>query len=475
MRPPGVGKTHLAIAAAESGRQAEAYGCGFRRFTQRRWTLKVTVSAGGSMKLCPRPLVVGLLAICGSALASSVPEPTDEVTSWNQMLFRAGLVGGTSPLVMTRVAAIVEAAVFDAVNGIDRRYTPIHVPPAAPAGASRDAAAAQAAYATLVQLYPAQKSVLDARLAVSLTSIGTRESSAAIANGTAWGQSVADAILAWRSTDGFTPPPPPFLGGVGVGVWRPTPPAFAPGAGPQFAYMTPWVISSPGQFRPAGPPALTSARYAADFNETKTMGSQTSAARTADQTVYAWFWASSTASYLWNNVALSLIDGTHDDGHRSTTLKNAHLLAMLNLAMADAAIGCWEAKYHFVFWRPVTAVPLADTDSNPATIADPAWMPLFATPAHPEYPSGHSCVSGAAGVVLARFFGERTRFNVESDVMPGVVRQFDSFSAALGEVKNARIFAGIHFRSATDDGQTLGASVAGYVLHNAMQPLNADD
>jgi membrane-associated phospholipid phosphatase len=205
------------------------------------------------------------------------------------------------------------------------------------------------------------------------------------------------------------------------------------------------------------------------------MGSQTSAARTADQTVYAWFWASSTASYLWNNVALSLIDGTHDDGHRSTTLKNAHLLAMLNLAIADAAIGCWEAKYNFVFWRPVTAIPLADTDSNPATIADPAWMPLFATPAHPEYPSGHSCVSGAAGVVLARFFGERTRFSVESDVMPGVVRQFDSFSAALGEVKNARIFAGIHFRSATDDGQTLGASVAGYVLHNAMQPVNADD
>jgi hypothetical protein len=239
--------------------------------------------------------------------------------------------------------------------------------------------------------------------------------------------------------------------------------------------MTPWVINSPGQFRPAGPPALTSARYAADFNETKTMGSQTSATRTADQTVYAWLWASSTASYLWNNVAVSLIERAHDGAHHPNTLKNARLLAMLNLAMADAAIGCWEAKYHFVFWRPITAIPLADTDNNPATIADPAWMPLFATPAHPEYPSGHSCVSGAAGVVLATFFGEKTRFSVTSDVMPGVVRQFDSFSDALEEVRNARIFAGIHFRSATNDGQALGVSVADYVLHHAMQPVDAED
>jgi len=262
-------------------------------------------------------------------------------------------------------------------------------------------------------------------------------------------------------------------------MWRPTPPAFAPGAGPQFAYMTPWVIGAPGQFRPAGPPALTSARYAADFNETKTMGSVSSSTRTSDQTIFAWFWASSTASYLWNNVALSLIDRTHResesdsrDQHRSATLGNARLLALLNLAIADAAIGCWDAKYTYVFWRPVTAIPLAATDSNPATTADPTWMPLFATPAHPEYPSGHSCVSGAAGVVLANYFGERTRFRVTSDVMPGVVRQFDSFSAALEEVKDARVFAGIHFRSATNDGQTIGASVGEYVLNNAMQSID---
>ncbi len=427
-----------------------------------------------------RTLVVGIVIACIGRVALAAPAPTDEIANWNQMLFRMGLIGGTSPLVMTRVAAIVQGAVFDAVNGIEPRYAPVHVPPAAPAGASQEAAAAQAAYVTLLALYPTQKSQLDARLAVSLASIGTRESSAAIASGTAWGQTVANAILTWRGTDGFAPAPPPFLGGTGVGEWRPTPPAFAPGAAPQFAYMTPWVISAPGQFRPAGPPALTSARYTMDFNETKSMGSMTSATRTADQTIYAWLWASSTASYLWNHVALSLMergrDSSDDDWrhgrHPSSTLENARLLALLNLAIADAAIGCWDAKYTYVFWRPITAISLADTDGNPATMADPTWMPLFATPAHPEYPSGHSCVSGAAAGVLAHYFGERTHFNVTSDVMPGVVRSFDSFSSALDEVQNARVFAGIHFRSATHDGQVLGESVAGYVLENALQPVS---
>jgi len=421
-----------------------------------------------------------LLTFVVVALAAQTAR-ADQITDWNETMFRAGLVGGTTPLVITRVAAIVQASVFDAVNGIARRYTPIHVAPAAPAGASRDAAAVQAAYATLVQLYPAQKATFDARLAVSLAVIGTQESAAAIASGRAWGQTVADAILAWRSTDGFTPAPPPFLGGTAVGQWRPTPPAFAPGAGPQFAYMTPWAILSPSQFRPAGPPALTSTRYAVEFNETKTMGSATSATRTPDQTVASWFWASGTASFIWNTLAVSLIDRSKSDDdfdheshgrkHRSS-LDNARLLAVLNVAIADAAIGCWEAKYNYTFWRPVTAIPLASTDGNPATIEDPAWTPLFATPAHPEYPSGHSCLSGAAGAVLAASFGEKTHFTVESDLMPGVFRSFKSFSSALEEVKNARIFAGIHFRAATDDGQAIGASVADYVLDHTAQPVH---
>lgn len=420
-------------------------------------------------------LVLGLtMLLGGSSIARA-----DDVTDWNQHMLRAGTVGGTSPLVMSRVAAIVQASVFDAVNGIDRKYAPVHVPPAGPAGASRRAAAVEAAYTALVALYPAQKVIFDARLAVSLTAIASdpHESSAGITSGIAWGKTAANGILDWRATDGFLPNPPAFMGGMGVGEWRPTPPGFLSGAGPQFAYMTPWVISAPSQFRPGGPPALTSARYATDFNETKTMGSISSPTRTADQTIYAWFWAASTATYLWNNVADSLIergdrDEDDDSGRwrerRNSLLENARVLALLDLAMADAAIACWEAKYHYVFWRPVTAIPLADTDGNPATSPDPSWAPLFATPAHPEYPSGHSTVSGAAAVVLASFFGEKRHFTMDNDLLIGVTRSFRSFTQALDEVKNARIFAGIHFRSACDDGQATGIQVANWVLDNAL-------
>jgi hypothetical protein len=410
------------------------------------------------------------------------PVRADEVTDWNRILFSAAMVGGTGPGAIPRFAAIVQASVFDAVNGVERRYTSIHVPPAAPAGASAEAAAVGAAYTALVGLYPAQKSTFDARLAVSLAEIGTRASTAAMSSGLLWGQHVAGLILAWRGTDGLTPAPPPFLGGTAAGQWRPTPPGFAPGASPQLATMTPWVLQTPAQFRPAGPPALGSAQYARELNETKTMGSLSSTTRTSDQTVLSWFWASGTATYMWNRVALSLIeqprrasDDIDIDGHhgsRSTTVENARVFAHLNLAIADSTIGCWDAKYTFVFWRPVTAIALADTDGNAATTADLAWTPLLATPPHPDYPSGHSCFSGAAAEVLGAYFGSRTHFTVESDLMPGVVRSFDGFSAALEEVGNARIFAGIHFRSAVEDGQTLGAAVARYVLTTAMQPLD---
>lgn len=413
-------------------------------------------------------------------MASSIAR-ADDVTDWNQHMLRAGTVAGTPPIVMTRVAAIVQASVFDAVNGIDRKYTPVHVPAGAAAGASRRAAIVEAAYTALVALYPTQKGTFDARLAVSLTAIAVdpNETSAGIASGIAWGQAAANGILSWRATDGFTPAPAPFLGGTGVGEWRPTPPALLPGAVPQFADMTPWSISSPSQFRPNGPPALTSARYTMDFNETKMMGSISSATRTADQTIYAWFWNASTVSYLWNHVADVLIEqGDRDDeednsghlrgqGHNSL-LENARLLALLDLAMADAGIACWEAKYHYVFWRPVTAIPLADTDGNPATSPDPLWMPLFATPNFPEYPSGHSTVSSAAAVVLANFFGEKSHFTVDNDLMIGVSRSFSSFSQALDEVKNARVFAGIHFRSACDDGQATGIQVGNWVLDHAL-------
>jgi membrane-associated phospholipid phosphatase len=401
----------------------------------------------------------------------------DEIADWNGIMFHAAEVAGTSPIVMTRFAAIVQVAVFDAVNGIEGRYTPVHVPAAAPPGASQRAAAVMAAYGTLVNLYPAQKAYLDQQRESSLNSIASQpaaENSVSIARGMEWGQTVAASVWQWRSTDGFTPAPPPFLGGTAVGEWRPTPPAFASGAVPQFAYMTPWVLQSPSQFRPAGPPPLAGAEYAADFNESKLMGEATSLARTSDQTLFSLFWAaSSSANYNWNQVALSLAAQRH-----LTFSEEARLLALMNVAIADAGIACWEAKYHFVFWRPVTAIPLADTDENPATTAEPGWSPLLITPAFPEYPSGHSSVSGAAATILSSYFGEHSSFVVPTDSpapgLTGVVRRFSSFTAATDEVNNARVFGGIHFRTAVNDGRALGTAIANYVIQHALLPLNGN-
>ena len=442
--------------------------------------------------------MAGSLVAIGVVLLVTSNARADDITDWNETMLRAGLVAGSSPLVMTRNAAMVHAAMFDAVNGIERRYTSIHVDPAGPAGASRRAAAVQAAYAILTKLYgsgaatpnAAQQATLDARRVVSLMDIGADTSSASIDGGITWGQFVADAIWTWRSTDGFTITAPAPEGSL-VGQWRRTPnlpvstALSAPGAGYlQFSNMVPWLMSSPSAFRPAAPPPLTSSEYARDFNEVKTMGSLESAARTSEETTYSLFWNSTTATYLWNRATVSLIESRnrHDDGHSDgsenqnrgrhhSLLENARLLGQLNLAMADAAIGCWDAKYFYNYWRPITAIREPLDDGNPNTTPDPTWVPLFATPGHPDYPSGHSCVSGAAGAVLAHEFKERIRFTVESDLMLGVTRSFRRFSTALEEVKNARIFSGIHFRTASEVGQTLGESIARFILENAFQQI----
>jgi hypothetical protein len=276
----------------------------------------------------------------------------------------------------------------------------------------------------------------------------------------AWGQFVADAILEWRNTDGFTPAPPPYLGSDEPGKWRPTPPARLAGAVPQFATMTPWGILWPHQFRPQGPPALGSDQYLVDYNETRRMGSITSAFRTADQTDACRFWESGSPTHIWDRAALDLL------ATRETELSaNARFLATLNLAIADAIIACWDAKYHYEFWRPVTAIRLTD---------DPEWTPLMATPAHPEYTSGHSSASSAAATVLANYFGDDTAFSLQSPADPGWVRFYLSFSAAMDEVADARVFAGFHFRTACNDGRVLGSTVASYILENLMVRLHGE-
>lgn len=440
----------------------------------------------------------GTVSIVALIVGGSTVAQANEVTDWNEMLFRASVVAGASPLNMSRHSALVQAAVFDAVNGIERRYTPIHVDPTGPANASRRAAAVQAAYVVLVKLYglggvfaPNQQPTLDARRTASLNNIAADESAASIASGVAWGQIVGDAIWTWRLGDGFSLAPPTWTGSTALGQWRPTPNDPYPGTStngagyPQFSTMLPWAIGSPSQFRPAGPPALTSGQYARDFNETKSKGSLTSSTRTADETDAAWFWQIGTASYLWNHVAVSLVQERHRDDNNdqdgdspsrhaagNRLLEDARLFAALDVAMADAAIGCWDAKYAYNFWRPITAIRETADDHNSATTPDPSFTPLFSTPAHPDYPSGHSCVSGAAVGILANEFGPHTHFQMQTDLLVGVTRSFRSFADALEEMKDARIDAGIHFRTATEDGTVLGAAVAEYVLHHKFQRVH---
>jgi PAP2 superfamily len=409
------------------------------------------------------PLLLVLLTVMFSVrVVAAVPDP---VLQWIGIMNTTVLAGGTNPLATTRVVALVSGSMFDAVNGIDPRFAPLHVTTEAPASASQRAAAIQAAFVMLVKLYPAQSGALKAQRDASIAAIAAQESAASVTAGVQWGQRVASAFWGWRLSDGLSPEPPPFRGveslagtPAAVGAWRPTPPFNASGAAPQFASMTPWVIIRPSQFRLPPPLALSSAEYLADYNEVRTMGVFDGSGRSSDQSELALFWAGNTPLY-WNRIALQIAAA------RSLTLsQNAHLFALMNVAIADAGIACWDSKYRYVFWRPITAI------RDPGSVnSDAAWIPwLPGTPAHPEYPSGHSTVSGAAAFILSQKFGDSTTFTVTSDVRPGT-RSFPSFSAAVAEIADARVFGGIHYRTSCVRGNLLGQSVGHYVLVHAMR------
>jgi len=388
----------------------------------------------------------------------------DTVTQWNLTMIAGLEATAIPPPPAARIGAIIQASVFDAVNGIAHRYASYHVAPAAPPGASRDAAAAGAAYTALVALIPAQKPLFDAQLSATLAQLSDDPShpGPAVRRGLAWGQTVAGDILAWRAGDGFTAPPPPYTVGSAPGDWQPTPPLFlGPPQAPlfrQFAAMTPFALTSPSQFLPPGPPPLTSARYGQDLAEVQALGSATSTVRTAEQTQAAVFWQADTPAAMWNRVADQLAQAND-----LPLAPNARLLAQLDIALADATIAVWNAKATYNFWRPVTAIRAA---------SDPAWTPLLPTPAFQEYPSAHSGVSSAATAVLAAFYGNNAPFTVTSAGLPGVQRAFTTFSSAVQQVEDARIFAGFHFRFSCTDAAALGAQVARYVTSTLMLPVH---
>jgi hypothetical protein len=411
-------------------------------------------------------LLIGIAATPNPSAAA----PPDPVLEWINIMNDTVLAAGTPPFFTSRIAAMVSASVFDAVNGIDPRYWPIHVRPNAPDGASPRAAAIEAAYVILADAYPMQASALTTHVKASLAALALTESAQSISEGAAWGQTVANAIWAWRQTDGFAPPPAPFEGVLAIvgtpaaeGYWRPTPPLNAPGAGTQLATMTPWVLARASQFRLPPPYTLNNAQYAADLEETKTMGALSGSTRTADQSELALFWQSNTP-LTWNRVAAQISAERGMSFH-----ENVHLFALLNVTMADAVIACWDSKYRYSFWRPITAIREGLTPAD----ADPTWEPWLdffkpGTPAFPEYPSAHASISGSAASILASIFGDNISFKVTSESSPGT-RSFSSFSGAVSEIADARVFGGIHFRASCVLGNTLGRNVAEFVARHAMR------
>jgi hypothetical protein len=390
----------------------------------------------------------------------------DPVLQWNSILLDSIRAQKTAPPYAARNMAIVHVAIFDAVNAIDADYEGYLSNRNGAKGASPAAAVAQAGHDTLVALYPKRKAIFDAALKSSLARV---PDGAAENKGIAVGRNAARAILAERSDDGADAVVSYTLG-TGPEDWQPTPPGFAPALLPQWPDVTPFALESGDQFRPAAPPSISSAEFTASFNEVKEIGAVDSATRTADQTQIALFWAdgagTATPPGHWNLIAQDVAEAKHN-----TLVQNARLFALLNIALADAGIVSWDAKFTYNFCRPVTAIRNADNDGNPDTVGDADWTPLIATPPFPSYTSGHSTFSAAAATVLAGFFGtDQVTFTTGSEQPDAAARTFTSFSQAADEAGMSRIYGGIHWDFDNSEGLATGKMVGGYVLSHMLKP-----
>jgi PAP2 superfamily len=391
--------------------------------------------------------------------------PVNPVIEWNRTLLVIVRTPGAQPPTIhsTRNFAMLHAAIFDAVNNIDRDFEPYAVRhPHVSRTASAEAAADQAAHDVLVALYPAFTTALDSELQQDLAQIPYGRDKA---DGIEEGQDVAAQILALRSNDGSAVVLPPFVPQNQPGSYQLTPPNFAPADFIQWPRVAPFALARANEFRPGPPPQLTSQDYTASFNEVKSLGLITSATRTADQTQIGQFWNGNIQDF-WNEIAQ-----TGALTHQLNLEQSARLFALVNIALADTAIAFFDAKYTYDLWRPVTAIQLASTDNNPLTDQDPTWIPLTTrTAPDPSYPGAHSAISAAAAEVLRLSLGDSITFDVTSESLAGVTRHFTSFSAAGEEAGLSRIYAGQHFRFDHLAGKRLGQQVADSVLSSVLQP-----
>jgi hypothetical protein len=390
------------------------------------------------------------LLLVGSAIWAPREATADVVADWNattqSIVVSKGAQGGV-------YFALVHIAVYDAVNAIDRKYSAYAVTPQAPTlGASQDAAAATAAYRVLLSVFPDQQSTLDAAYSTSLAAV---PDSTAKARGIAVGEEVAAKWLALRANDGREANVP-YVFGTGPGVYQRTLPGPPSPVTPWMAKMQPFALTSASQFRAYGPPDVTSYRYAQDLKLTQALGSATSTERTPEETEIGLFHTESPNTFWARNF--------RDIAARKRLAlpASARFFAMMSIAQADGAIACWDSKYYFNFWRPITAIQSSD----------PTWTPLATTPPHPEYPAAHGCVSAAVAELLQHYFGTRwVKVTLTSTVAGTIPHVFYDVYDIPAEVKMARVYGGMHFLTSTEHGVLLGAKVARWVETNYFKPL----
>lgn len=401
-------------------------------------------------------------AAMGVGLLNAAAAGSDMVADWNEHLLASVVATGQGPPLAARTMAMTHLAMFEAVNSVDRSFLPYRGYHQTPSGTSKDAAAAQAARDVLAAIYPSRAATFDAHLAASLAHVPEGPGKAA---GIDLGRRAAAGMLQQRAADGATTTVPVAAGTL-PGQWRPTAPAYLPGAFAQMASCTPFGMASPSQFRPAAPPSLSSAAYAASVDQVRRLGSATSTERTAEQADIARVWAfgagTITPPGAWNRIAqqVAVSRGMGID-------ESARLFALLGMAQADAAISSWECKNAYGLWRPITAIREADTDGNDATTAEASWLPLLTTPNFQSYTSGHSTFSAAAAAVLRAVTGsDAASFSVES---MGITRTFTSFSAAASEAGMSRIYGGIHFDFDNTEGLSCGGAVGEWAATRYLQ------
>jgi hypothetical protein len=358
---------------------------------------------------------------------------------------------------------IAQMAMFDAVNAVlDGPYRPFASRPGSAPGASPEAAAIRAAYIVALNEFPTKTATIDSAYNTSIA--GVPASPEAIADGIVVGEAAANAVLAARTGDhrndpeleGYTP-------GSGPGRWIPTPPAFANPQTPFLRFVTPFGYDDPARFRPHAPPELDSRTYTADYNEIKDLGRATETSRTAEQSATALFWSPS-ASALWTANVRSLASSMD-------LLTAARFEAIGIAAVTNALIAGWDAKYTYMFWRPVTAIRAGDTDGNSETEPDPAWTPFIATPSHPEYPAAHTTV-GAAALGFYTVWFDTDQFPLAFKGSGGAVRHYNSVNEIHAEEGNARVWGGMHWRNSTEVGTKVGSRVGKYTATHLLKPLD---